>query len=406
LDGESTIMTTALHGLRVLDLSRYVAGAYCAKMLAAFGAEVIKVEPPGTGDPARAVGPFLHDRPDPETSALFLYLNTGKQGLTLNLKHPQGVDILKALVRDTDILVENFRPSVMPGLGLDYATLRTVNPRLIMVSISSFGQSGPYRDYKANSMIAYALGGYMYLNGHAEREPLSGGGRQPAYQGALHGYAGALAALMARAQSGQGQQVDISIQECMASLHQFTINRYVYVGRIQTRLGNRYQRAHPITIYPCQDGLISLAVSQQEQYERLLALTGLTELLHDARFATTFACSEHSAAFDEYLAPWLQAHRKHDIVQRCQANRIPAGFVNDVAEVLDDPQYRFRGFWHELDHPVAGRQTYAGLPFHMSETPPVLTRACLLGEHTHDILTTRLGYTASQLTALRDQGVI
>ena len=399
-------MTAALQGIRVLDLSRYVAGAYCAKMLAAFGAEVIKVEPPGTGDPARAVGPFLHNRPDPETSALFLYLNTGKQGLTLNLKHPQGVQILKDLVRDTDILVENFRPCVMPSLGLDYATLSAINPRLVMVSISSFGQSGPYRDYKANSMISYALGGYMYLNGHPERQPLAGGGRQPAYQGGLHGYSGAMAAIIAREQSGQGQHVDISIQECMASIHQFTINRYVYVGRIQQRIGNRYQRAHPITIYSCKDGLVSLAVSQQEQYERLLALTGLTELLDDARFATTFSCSEHSAAFDEHLAPWLQAHGKHDIVHRCQANRIPAGFVNDVAEVMDEPQYQFRGFWHELDHPIAGRQTYAGFPFQMTATPPLLARTCLFGEHTHDILTTRLGYNAAQLAALREQGVI
>lgn len=197
-------MTAALQGVRVLDLSRYVAGAYCAKLLAAFGAEVIKVEPPGTGDPARAVGPFLHDRRDPETSALFLYLNTGKQGLTLNLKHPQGREILKALARHSDMLIENFAPRVMPSLGLDYATLRALNPRLIMVSISNFGQCGPYRDYKANDMISYALGGYMYLNGHPQRPPLSGGGHQPAYQGGLHGYSGAMAALMARQQNGQG----------------------------------------------------------------------------------------------------------------------------------------------------------------------------------------------------------
>ena len=364
-------MTAALQGIRVLDLSRYVAGAYCAKLLAAFGAEVVKVEPPGTGDPARAMGPFLHDRPNPETSALFLYLNTGKQGLTLNLKHPQGRDILKALVRDTDVLVENFTPRVMPALGLDYATLSAVNPRLIMVSISSFGQSGPYRDCKANDMISYALGGYMYLNGHPQRQPLSGGGHQPAYQGGLHGYSGAMAALMSREQSGQGQHVDISIQECMTSIYQFTINRYVYVGRIQKRLGNRYQRAHPITIYLCKDGLISLA------------LTGLTELLDDARLATPFACSEHAASFDECLAPWLQAHGKHDIVHRCQENRIPAAFVNDVAEVMD-----------------------AGFPFHMTATPPVLQRACLLGEHAQDILTARLGCSDAQLADWRTQGVI
>ena len=399
-------MTAALQNIRVLDLSRYVAGAYCAKLFAAFGAEVVKVEPPGTGDPARAVGPFLNDQPDRETGALFLYLNTGKQGLTLNLKHPQGREIFKALVRHTDVLVENFTPRVMPSLGLDYAVLRAINPKLVMVSISSFGQRGPYRDYKANDMISYALGGYMYLNGHPQRPPLSGGGHQPAYQGGLHGYSGAMAALMARLGTGQGQHVDISIQECMASIHQFTINRYVYVGRIQKRLGNRYQRAHPITIYPCKDGLISLAVSTQEQYERFMALTGLTALLKDKRFATPYSCSEHVESFDRRLAPWLQSHGKHDIVHRCQENRVPASFVNDAAEVMDDPQYRFRGFWQELDHPVAGRQTYAGFPFHMTSTPPVLQRACLLGEHTEDILTARLGYSHAELTEWRAQGVV
>ena len=399
-------MTAALHNLRVLDLSRYVAGAYCAKLLAAFGAEVIKVEPPGTGDPARAVGPFLNDRPDPETSALFLYLNTGKKGLTLNLKHPQGRDILLALARHADVLVENFTPRVMPSLGLDYGVMRAVNPKLVMVSISSFGQTGPYRDYKADDMILYALGGYMYLNGHPQRQPLSGGGHQPAYQGGLHGYSGAMAALLARLRSGQGQHVDVSIQECMASIHQFTINRYVYVGRVQKRLGNRYQRAHPITIYPCKDGLVSLAVSTQEQYERFMDLTGLTALLEDERFATPYACSEHVEAFDRHLAPWLQANRRHDIVHRCQENRVPASFVNDAAEVMADPQYRFRGFWQELDHPVAGSQTYAGFPFHMTATPPVLQRACTLGEHTDDVLTARLGCSQADLARWRAQGVI
>ena len=399
-------MTAALQNIRVLDLSRYVAGAYCAKLLASFGAEVIKVEPPVKGDPARAVGPFLNDRPHPETSALFLYLNTGKKGLTLNLKHSQGRDILKALARQTDILVENFSPRVMPSLGLDYNVLRAVNPNLVMVSISSFGQSGPYRDYKADDMISYALGGYMYLNGHPQRPPLYGGGHQPAYQGGLHGYSGAMAALMARMRTGQGQHVDVSIQECMASIHQFTINRYVYVGRIQKRLGNRYQRAHPITIYPCKDGLVSLAVSTQEQYERFMALTGLATLLEDERFATPYACSEHVESFDKHLAPWLQAHSKREIVHRCQENRVPASFVNDAAEVMDDPQYRSRGFWQELDHPVAGRQTYAGFPFHMTATSPVLQRACLLGEHTEEVLTARLGCSGDELAAWRAQGVI
>ncbi|MBT3532892.1 MAG: CoA transferase [Rhodospirillaceae bacterium] len=399
-------MNGALCGVRVLDLSRYVAGAYCGKLLSAFGAEVIKVEQPGTGDPARQMGPFPNGTPNPEASAPYLYLNTGKRGLTLDLKQQRGVDILKDLIKDTDILIENFAPCVMPALNLDYRILQAINPKLIMVSISNFGQSGPYRDYKANSMIGLAMGGYMFINGAPDRQPLSGGGRQPAYQGALHGYSGAMAALLSRECSERGQHVDISIQECMTSIHQFTINRYVYVDRIQQRIGNRYQRAHPICMYPCADGLVSIAVSQPDQYQRFLEYTDTLHLLDDPRFATTFACSENTEAFDEHLAPWMLAHGKDKIVHGLQERRVPVAYVNDMASIMEDPQYRSRGFWHEIDHPVAGTHSYAGLPVQMSGTPPHFTRAPLLGEHTDEILGERLGFKPDQLTQYRDGGVI
>jgi crotonobetainyl-CoA:carnitine CoA-transferase CaiB-like acyl-CoA transferase len=395
----------ALAGLTVLELSRMVSGAYCGKLFAAMGADVIKVEPP-EGDAARRVGPFPGNRPDPEASALFLYLNTGKQGITLELRAPEGAAILRALARQADVLIENFAPGAMAGLGLDPADLRALNPRLVTVSITSFGQTGPYRDYRADSMVAQALSGYLYLNGHPRREPLAAGGYQPDYQGALHAFSGALLALLARERSGRGQHVEISIHECMASIHQFTINRFHYVGRIQKRIGNRYQRAHPITIYPCKDGPVSLAVSTQEQYERFLQLIGRADLLDDPRFATTFVCSEHDAAFDACIRPWLMEHTREEIVHACQERRIPAAFVNDVAQVLEDPQLRARGFWQEIAHPVAGSRPYAGLPFQLTATPPRWERACLLGEHNQQVLGGRLGCDPARLADLKARGIL
>jgi crotonobetainyl-CoA:carnitine CoA-transferase CaiB-like acyl-CoA transferase len=396
---------TALDGLLVLDLSQFVAGAFCGKLFAAFGAEVIKIEPP-EGDGARQEGPFPGNRPDPEASALFLYLNTGKQGATLNLKAPEGADILRQLARQADVLIENFAPGAMARLGLAPHALRALNPRLVTVSISNFGETGPYRDYKADSMVEQALGGYLYVNGDPEREPLAMGGHQPEYQGGLHGYSGALVALLAREGSGRGQHVEISLHECMASIHQFTVNRYVHTGRVQRRIGNRYQRAHPITIYPCQDGLVSIAISMQDQYERFLRLIGRADLLADARFATTFVCSENDAAFDEAIRPWLLDHTRDEIVYSCQEHRVPAAFVNDVRQVMDDPQLRARGFWRELSHPVAGTWPVAGLPFHMSGTPPELRRACLLGEHNREVYAGRLAFDAARLADLKARGIL
>src|SRR4030043_1673381 len=177
------MLEQALSGVKIIDLTWYISGPYCAKLLADYGAEVIKVEKAGEGDPARRMGPFFKDDPHPEKSGLFLHLNTNKQGITLNLKTATGKKILKELVKDADILVENFRPHVMPGLGLDYETLKKVNPRLVMVSISSFGQTGPYREFKAAEIVEYAMGGEMYSTGIAGREPLKLGGNVGRNQG-------------------------------------------------------------------------------------------------------------------------------------------------------------------------------------------------------------------------------
>jgi CoA:oxalate CoA-transferase len=402
----------ALSELTVLDLSHYVAGAYCGKLLAAFGAEVIKVEAPGVGDGARQVGPFPDKNPDPEASALYLYMNTGKKGLTLDLASEEGAAILKELIAQADVLIENFAPGVMESMGLDYATLSAINPRLVMASISNFGQSGPYRDYRADTMVEMALSGQMYVNGDPEREPLSSTGYQPSYQSALYAYSGIMAALIARDRDNKGQYLDVSIQEAMASEHQFTLNGFTASGKIRMRSGNRYGSVHPTTILPCKaddngkPGLVSLGISDPTQYVLFLQLLDMSELLDDPRFSNPQMCAVNYRAFDALISTWFMDHTAEEIVNALQDNRIPAAFVNEVSDVLDDPQYDFRGFWKEIDHPVAGSHRYAGLPYHLTEAPPVYERANLLGEHTDEVLGEKLGYDSDRLGQLRESDVI
>lgn len=396
----------ALNGINVLDLSSQISGPYCTKLLAAFGAKVMKVESPGQGDMARHVGPFPNDQPDPETSALFLYLNTGKKSITLNLETSAGADLVKRLIQDTDVLVENFRPGYLAGLGLGYEHLQILQPGLIMASITDFGQSGPYRDYQGGRLVENALSGYMFVNGDPEREPLAGGGEQPAYQGGLHAYTGIMAALISREQTGQGRYIDISILESMASIHQFTINRFVYSGKIQKRAGNRYLWTHPVTLYPCKDGEVSIAAGTEDQAERLLLLMEMSHLLDDPRFATGFDRLAHADEFDALVKPWFFQRRKKEVVETCQEWRVPAALVNDVPDLLSEVQYQARNFWVELDHPVAGKLPYAGPPFKLSATPAEYQRAPLIGEHNEEIYIDCLGLSRMELDRLKYEGTV
>ena len=396
----------ALAGIRVLDLSEYISGPYCTKMLAAFGAEVIKIEKPGEGDSSRRMGPFPGDRPHPEKSGLFLYLNTGKKGITLNLRTKSGVKIFKELLKDADALVENFSPGVMRELGLDYETLRAINPRLVMTSITHFGQSGPYRGYKAAPIVDYALGGHLYITGEADREPLCGPGSLPEYLGGLYGFFGLMAALYSREETGLGQWVDVSIMECMAGSHQFTLTRYTYAGDVKRRTGNRYESDYPITIYPCRDGYVALSTSTQTQHELLHALIGRPELTDDPRFRTPEDRIQNADAFDEIVLPWLKERTKEELFHTCSEWRVPCAPVAGPQELLYDPHFKDRGFWNEMEHPEAGKLTYPGAPFKMSETPWQMGRAPLLGEHNEEIYRERLGYSRGDLVRLRQAGVI
>lgn len=396
----------ALSGLTILDLGQYISAPLTAKLLGGFGAEVIKVETPISGDPSRRTGPFLNDEPHPERSALFLYMNTNKKGITLNLKTKSGQNILKNLVKDSDVLLENFVPGYLSGLGIDYETLSNINPGLVMASITDFGQTGPYKDFKGGRLVDNALSGYMFVNGEPEREPLASGGDQPSYQGGLYAYAGVMASLLHRGTSGQGQHLDVAHTECMVHIHQFNINRYEYSKMIQQRVGNKYSYAHPLTIYPCKDGYVSVTVANEDQCERLLLMIEMVELMADERFETGFHRLVNSDEFDELVIPWFLERGKKEIVEMGQEWRVPISYVNNCKDMLEDEQFQAREFFRELDHPEAGPLPYAAAPFELLGTPVKPGRAPLLGEHNQDIFCGKLGMSSEDMDRLKQDGII
>jgi len=396
----------ALEGISVLELGEGISASYCGKMLAAFGAEVIKVEEPGSGDPARRSGPFPKGQPHPEKSGAFLYLNTAKKGITLNLKTTTGLGLFRELVKTAEVLLEDFPPGAMVRLGLDFATVQNLNPRLVVTSITGFGQSGPYRDYRMESIVGYALTGHQYINGEPDREPLQGPGPQPEYQGGLHAFFGTLAALYVREETGRGQQVDVSIMECLVGQHQFTIIRYTYGGEVKTRTGNRYESTYPVTIYPCKDGHVALSASSPAQQELLYALVGKPEIAEDPRFISPLDRIANAEAYDALLMPWFKERTREELFHTCEQWRVPCTPVTHPGELLEDPHFRERRFFVEVEHPEAGTLPYPGAPFRMSENAWQTGRAPLLGEHNEEVFCGRLGYSREELCRLRQGGMI
>jgi CoA:oxalate CoA-transferase len=397
----------ALSHLRVVDLTHHIAGPYCTKLLADFGADVIKIERPGAGDPARASGPFAGGTPDPEKSGRFLYLNTNKRGMTLNLKAATGREILERLVRDADVLVENFRPGVLPGLGLDYETLAAINPRLVVTSISNFGQTGPYRDYRATEIVADAMGGWMYGLGVPEREPIKPPGVQAQLVAGIFGLLGTLSAVHARALTDRGQHVDVSIQEAVLWIQMNITTTYSYSGGIWKRHGGQSAMNHPQGLFECKDGIIGVNVLYYVEWDRFAEFVGHPEWLQDPRFATPVLRAQNREAMDEILKPWLRERTRQELFESAQRAKIPFALVNEPADLVASPQLQARGFWENVDHPVAGAVTMPGAPFKLSETPWTLRRpAPRLSEHTAEVLVGQLGYTDDAVLRLRERGVI
>ncbi|MEE9516079.1 MAG: CoA transferase [Candidatus Adiutricales bacterium] len=395
----------ALSGIKVLDLTHYIAGPYCTKLLADYGAEVIKIERPGIGDGSRQLGPFYGDDPNPEKSGFFLYLNTNKMGITLNLKSKAGLKIFKELARDTDILVENFSPGVMGRLGLDYESLEKINPHLVMTSISNFGQSGPYRDFKSSELVADAMGGWMTVIGDPERNPLKPGGSQAQFVGGLFGAVGTMTAFFSREEKGIGQHVDISLMEAVLYIQMNITSTYSYHEHITKRAGN-FVWPPPGSILPCRDGYIGVIAVTTSQWEALCDWMERPDMKEDPNFLTSVDRTENYDLLLANLIPWLAEHDAEELFREGQKRRIPFAIPTSSEMLLASPHLKERGYFVEVDHPVTGKVIYPGAQVKMGDLPYELKPAPLLGEHNEEIYGDRLGYSKEGLVKLREQGVI
>jgi crotonobetainyl-CoA:carnitine CoA-transferase CaiB-like acyl-CoA transferase len=391
----------ALSGLVVLDLSENISGPYCTKLFADYGAEVIKVEKPPLGDPSRCAGPFPNDQPDPEKSGQFLFLNTGKKSITLNLESEDGSQIFKRLVKGADILIENFRPGVMASLGLDYEVLADLNPALIMTSISYFGQWGPYRDWDGSDIVAQAMGGLMGLTGEADREPLMLPLSQAEFQAGLNAAVATLSALYLLDETGDGQHIDVSLQEAVASILEASLTMYHYSGFVRERTGSRHHLQCPSRVMPAKDRHIHVqAGANWNHFSAFLEEPRLME----PRLASILRYN-YADEVEGLIRPRLEKRDSVEIFVSGQEWRIPFALVLQTDELMRDPQHEARGFFQQIDHPIASRLTYPGAPFKMSETPPAIRRAPLLGEHNEEVYIGMLGLSEENVIDLKELGI-
>jgi len=400
----------ALHGVRVLDLTHYITGPFAAKLLAGYGADIIKIERPDGGDPARKLGPFYHDEVQPEKSGLFLYLNMGKRGITLNLKHPLGVKIFKELVKTADIVIESYKPGVMAGLGLDYENLEKINPKLVMTSISNFGQTGPYRDYRTSELILRGMGEQMISAGRPDREPTKTGETISLYQVGITAAVGTVGAFLGSVFQGVGQHVDMSMMEALTAgapnQKNTCLIAYQYCDQEESR-HLAEMAGYPGGAWPCQDGYFNVFGGRM-YWPRIVKMLGEPEFLNDPKWTTPTAQSDPSLKeeFEAFLLNWSMQHTKKEVMRIAQENRVPCVAVQDIAEVVNDPHFNERGFFTELSHPTAGKLKYPGRPFIMSETPFRVTRpAPLLGQHNREVYA-ETGYSGEDMTRLAEWGVI
>jgi crotonobetainyl-CoA:carnitine CoA-transferase CaiB-like acyl-CoA transferase len=350
---------------------------------------VIKVEKPPLGDPSRCAGPFPNDQPDPEKSGLFLFLNTGKKSITLNLESEGGSQIFKRLVKGADILIENFRPGVMASLGLDYEVL------------ADFGQWGPYRDWDGSDIVAQAMGGLMGLTGEADREPLMLPLSQAEFQAGLNAAVATLSALYLRDEAGYGQHIDVSLQEAVASILEASLTMYHYSGFVRERTGSRHHLQCPSRVMPAKDRHIHVqAGANWDHFSAFLEEPRLME----PRLASILRYN-YVDEVEGLIQRGLEKHDSMELFVSGQEWRIPFALVLQIDELMGDPQYEARGFFRQIDHPVAGRLTYPGAPFKMSETPPEIRRAPLLGEQNEEIYTGILGFSKESMVDLKEHGI-
>jgi len=396
-------MTGALSDIRVLDVSTGVAGPFCARLLGDFGADVVKVEPPG-GDPARGLEPLVPERDGGLRSAFFAYLNADKRGIVVDLESAGGQALFRALARQADVVVESYPPGYLDDRRVGYDLLDAARPGIILTSITPFGQSGPWRDRPGDDLTAYALSGWAQSNGLAGKPPLKGSGYQASYLAGLAGFLGTLAALVHRERGGEGQHVDVSVLEALTEIYGPRFLGAQHSGP-DGAVGAPRERLDFVSgPVPCADGYFALTLSRAHFWRDAMNELGLPELATDEHFWSRLANREDLAA---KVQPAIARRGKAELFEKLSALRVVSGMVLSTEELYADPHVRERGFFVDLEQPGLGRVPMPGAPFKMSETPFAYRRpAPELGQHTDEVLSEYLGLAPEDVAALRASGEV
>lgn len=400
-----------LSDLRVIEYGEFVSAPYCSRLFADLGAKVIKVEPPDNGDLARSYGPFPGDVPHLNKSGLFIFLNTGKQSVTLNLKDPEGGKIFRKLLEGADIFITNTLPKVIEQWQLDYLSLAKTHPKLIYCAITPFGWEGPYRNYKGFNLHCAALSGASWAIGSPGREPLQIPLQQCDFQGGINGAAAIMVAIMARKKFGHGQFIDISISDVMATYAGTNAILYLFYGLQWQRDGRRAWGSggpYPYGLFPCKDGFVCLIARTNRDWNRLLDAFGRPDWADRPRYQDQFAMGrEYPDEVDALLIPILKRYTKMELFQLAREYGFPLAPVRWIHESLDEPQLKERAFFESIQIPDIGTLYLPKLPFKFSNKKfESLRPAPLLGDSNQNVLMGELGFTKEEMIALEKQEII
>ncbi|KAF0225031.1 MAG: acyl-CoA transferase/carnitine [Rhodospirillaceae bacterium] len=402
--------TGALSHLRVLDLSRVLAGPWAGQMLADLGAEVIKVEKPGQGDDTRAWGPpFLKDDHGRETreSAYYLSANRGKQSLAIDFTRAEGQDLVRQLAANCDVVLENFKAGGLAKYGLDYASLRRIKPDIIYCSITGFGQDGPYAQRAGYDFLVQGMGGLMSLTGAPEGEPMKVGVALTDIFTGMYASVAVLAALSHRDRTGQGQHVDLALLDVQVAVLANQAANYLVGGMVPRRLGNAHPNIVPYQAFATSDGHVILAVGNDAQFHKFCAVAGCPELAADPRYASNAGRVGNRDSLIPRLRQVLASRSSAAWIEMLEAAGVPCGPINTLDQVFDNPQIRHRGMVAAVDHPLAGSVDLVANPIRFSETPISYERAPpLLGADTDALLARLLGLDEAAISGLRAKGVV
>jgi len=405
---------SSLQDIRIIDMSRILAGPWATQMLGDLGAEVIKIERPGTGDDTRMWGPpYLRDAKGDDTgeSAFFVAANRNKKSVAVDIATPEGSDIVRQLIKNADIFVENFKVGSLAKYGLDYKSLADINPRLIYCSISGFGQDGPYAHRAGYDFLLQAMGGLMSITGPADEHPLAG----PQKVGVgivdiltgLNATIAILAALHKRKQTGRGQHVEASLLDSVVASLANQSSQFLLTQQIPCRLGNAHPNIAPYQDFPARDGVFIIAVGNDGQFTRMSEAMGHPEWAQDPRFITNRARVENRHALIPLISDVTRTSPIDFWIQKLEMNGVPCGPVNDIAQVFDDPHVIARGLRFEMPHQLGGTLPLVANPLRMNDTPPTYQLPPpLLGEHTHSVLSDLLGLDEDQINSLKTKGCI